>query len=275
MIIFLWLAVILAGVYILVSICTTWLQEWFIFRPERLKADYTFEFQKKLEEVWVDSPRTGGSRHADKQKDGKIHALWRKVPDSKGVVLYYHGNAGSLKRWGHLYNFFERHGYDLFIIDYRGYGKSKGKKSSDAMYADAEVVYDFVRKHYAPEKILIYGRSLGSAFALHVGAKFPARALVLETPFSSMEDLFYAYFPFLPRIFPFHFRFENRQNLEKVPYPVYLFHGTDDWVVPYRVASRLIPYLKDSDRFFTVIGGNHNDLLYFDLYQEEMDWILK
>ena len=143
------------------------------------------------------------------------------------------------------------------------------------MYQDAERAYQFVSEHYAAEQIILHGRSLGSAFALHVAAREKVQALVLETPFSSMEDLFYAYFPFLPRVFPFSYRFQNRQNLKKTQCPVYLFHGTDDWVVPYRVAYKLIPYLKDSDRFFTITGGGHNDLLYFDQYQEEMAWILK
>jgi pimeloyl-ACP methyl ester carboxylesterase len=265
MIFLVWIVVIGVIVYAMVSVSTTWLQEYFIFRPEVLKEDYVFDFRRPLEEHWIEGKR-----------GGKIHALWRKTgPEARGVVLYFHGNAGSLKRWGHLYQYFERHQFDLFIIDYRGYGKSRGKRRMPLMYDDAERVYHYVRAHYPPEKILLYGRSLGSAFALEVAAKYPARLLVLETPFSSMEDLFYAYFPFLPRIFPFHFRFQNRANLAKVPYPVYVFHGTDDWVVPYRVAHRLIPYLKDTDRFVTVVGAGHNDLLYFDSYQEEMAQLMQ
>jgi pimeloyl-ACP methyl ester carboxylesterase len=245
---------------------TTVLQDFFIFRPEKLAKDFQFTFERPFQDVWLEG-----------KKQGRINGVWFRQEEGKkrkGVILYFHGNRGSLKRWGHLYHFFFRFGYDFFTIDYRGYGKSKGKRTERLMYDDAQLAYDFIRQHYQPEEIILFGRSLGASFASRLSAEVEARLVILETPFASMVDLFYGYFPIFPKIFLFKYRFLNFQYLAKTSLPVYIFHGTSDLVVPYSVAAKLKPVLKAADQFYTVESGGHNNLLFFDLYNLEMKKIL-
>jgi len=248
------------------NLSTLVLQDFFIFRPERLPQDYRFIFQKPYEELTLPGPG-----------NGRLNALWFRQdqhPQTRGVILYFHGNAGSLRRWGHLHYFFAGLGYDFFIYDYRGFGKSRGRRSESLMYRDAQAVYDFIRHHYPPDRIVIFGRSLGSAMASWLAGHAEARMLILETPFYSMRRLFRAYFPILPPIFRYKYLFSNHRWLAKVQIPVFIFQGDEDLVVPFRVAAALRSSLKPSDRFFRIEGGSHNNLLYFDRYVVEMKNIL-
>ena len=253
-----------AGLLLLGNLFTRVWQDAFIFRPEQLPPSYSFSFLHPFSEHYL----TG-------KKGGRIHLLWFRRPASKGLILFFHGNTGSLKRWGHLYHFFGRFDHDFMAIDYRGYGKSTGRRKEALMQSDARLVYDFACRHYAPEQIVLFGRSLGSAFACRLAAEVPARQLILETPFSSMRDVFYAYFPFLPRLFLFKYYFDNRQSLSAVQLPVTIFHGDRDLVVPLPVANRLRECLKPADRFQLIEGGSHNNLLFFAEYRRAIEAILQ
>ncbi len=252
--------------WLLGNLLTGPLQDYFIFRPQKLAQDYTFDFQStRMEEVWLDTPHRGG-----------INALHFRqgAAAAKGVVLYFHGNASNLMRWGHLHHYFARFGYDYVVCDYRGFGKSAGPRSERALYADAQAMYQYVQMHYEPAQIVIFGRSMGSAFACRVAAESLVQRLVLETPFASMPNLFYTYYPFLPRVFMFKYRFPNRRYLAQVRCPVHIFQGTDDWVVPYTCAARLKSCLKPGDTFVSIPGGRHNNLLFYDIYNLKMEEIL-
>lgn len=242
------------------------LQHWFIFRPKKLSADYTYRFTLSPEEIWMDAPQ-----------GGRLNALWFKPlgrPSPKGVVLFFHGNAGNLARWGHLHHYFGRYGYDFFVYDYRGYGKSAGRRSQHLMYEDALTAYRTVARFYPSDQIILYGRSLGSAFAAQVAAGQAAKLLILETPFYSMQDLFYTYFSFLPRVFAFRYPFPSYQYLSKVSIPTVIFQGTEDRIVPIRSARRLKPLLKPGDSFITIPGGGHNNLQFYDVYNHKMEQLL-
>lgn len=257
--------VVLLGLWLMGNLFTGPLQHHFIFQPKALPKDYRYDFKADFREITLDSKR-----------DGKINALLFSTPiPRKGLILYFHGNAGNLARWGHLHHFFTRQGYDYMVFDYRGYGKSTGPRSQALMYADALAVYDYVAAQYKPEEIILYGRSLGTAFASRVAASREARCLVLETPFHSMTDLFYTYYPFLPRAFYLRYRFSNARSLHQVRMPVYIFQGDDDYVVPYRSAIRLKPILKPGDEFIRIPGGSHNNLLFYDIYNLKMEEILR
>jgi len=247
------------------NLLTYGLQKQFMLQPDQLPEDYSYSFPANFEEVFL------------KAEDGAtINALHFRADtdESKGVILYCHGNAGDLSRWGELYAEFLPQGYDLFIYDYRGYGKSKGDLSESAFYQDTELIYTHLRRQYQPDDIIIYGRSLGSAMATYLATNVPCRKLILETPFSSVQDLFHAYYPFLPRIFFFRFKFNNKKYIQEVKAPVIIFQGTNDWIVPYSCAEKLKPFLKEEDRFITIEGGNHNNLARSAKYQRELHNIL-
>ncbi|MFN7118451.1 MAG: alpha/beta hydrolase [Saprospiraceae bacterium] len=238
-------------------------QDYFIFRPQKLPQQYAYQFEQHFTEIFLDAPQ-----------GGKLNALWFKQLNAKGVILFFHGNAGSLQRWGHLHHFFQRLGYDYFVYDYRGYGKSTGKRSEHLMYEDALLMFEFIRQHYPENQIVVFGRSMGSAFASRVAVAGGVKMLILETPFYSMRNLFYSYYPFLPPVFLFKYPFFNHRYLRQVQCPIYIFQGTKDWVVPYKCAARLQKWLKPGDAFITIPGGGHNNLLFYDIYNRKLQEIL-
>ena len=257
--------IIVAALFIIGNLWTYPLQHLFIFRPEKLSEDYQYKFSHPFEEIDLYTPR-----------NGTINGILFRADSakSKGVVLYFHGNADHCQRWGTLYPEFINRDYDFYIMDYRGFGKSKGRINQRKFYSDALFCYDFLRGSYEADQIVIYGRSMGTAAASYVASQVEADQLILETPFYSMKDLFYSYYPFLPRLFIFKFPFVNHRYLRKVDYPITIFHGTDDWVVPYSTSEKLKKVLKETDEFITIEGGSHSDLATYKVYQEKMDELL-
>ena len=191
------------------------------------------------------------------------------------MVIYFHGNADNLKRWGNYTSDFTKRGYDVFILEYRGYGKSTGKPDETKFYQDAQLTYDWALKKYTSNQIIIYGRSLGSAVASHLAVNNDFRILILETPFDNVETLFKMRSPggFLP--LPIKSKFPNDKHLTKISQPIYIFLGTKDRVVPNRSTEKLRPLLKPSDRLIAIEGGGHKNLNTFEKYQTELDFILQ
>lgn len=253
----------LIALLIVGNVFTNPLQEYFIFQPVRLDKDFSFQFNQPFEEINLEA-----------DDGGKINALHFKSENAKGVILYFHGNAGNLVRWGELNDEFRAHQYDLFIMDYRGFGKSTGKQTQKTFFNDALQCYDYVAQQYQSEEIVIYGRSMGSGPASYLASQRPAKHLILETPFYSMSSLFESYYPILPKWFTFKFSFKNFKYIKKAEYPVTIFHGTNDIIVPYEGAEKLKTVLKEKDEFISIEGGTHNDLYIFQAYQEKLSEIL-
>ena len=112
--------------------------------------------------------------------------------------MYFHGNAGDLSRWGQIVSYYVDLQYDVFIMDYRTYGKSTGKLSEQALYDDAKVCYDYLKEKFDPSRITLYGRSLGTGIATQLASFNKAQRLILETPYYSLVDVAKERFPFLP-----------------------------------------------------------------------------
>lgn len=264
---FLFGLIVVLGIWLMVNILTTLLQDWFIFIPTRLDPAYEYKFAGPYCEIDLDAAQSG-----------RLNVLWFKQDlkkPSEKVIVYYHGNAGSLARWAGLHRYFFDLGYDFLIYDYRGFGKSRGRRSERLMYDDALRLFDFALEHYSSPQITIYGRSLGATFACKAAADRPACRLILETPFTSMKDLFYLYYPFLPRVFFFKYHFNNMDLLSRVNIPVHIFHGDRDWVTPYAGAAKLKAKLKPGDTFTKIAHGSHHDLHFFEAYHEEIKKILQ
>lgn len=242
-------------------------QDYFIFLPEKLNPEYRYEFKEPFEEIFLDTPN-----------QGKINALWFHAADStspKGVVIYNHGNKDNLKRWGYYHYYFRKLGYDFFSYDYRSFGKSRGPRNERNLYQDALFVYNKVLEAYPENKIIVYGRSLGATFACKMAAENNPAALILETPFSGMKDLFYTYYPPLPRIFSFKYVFDNKKLLPAVSCPILIFQGTRDRIVPLSSARQLQPFLKKEDKFILLKNGNHHNLMHFEKYGSEIEKFLR
>ena len=215
-------------VYLGVCLFYWWFQERFLFVRFTLPEDFKFSNKQKHDETWLDRP------------DGaRLHALYFPVEDANGAVLYFHGNTGSLRRWQGRAARFTAMGLSVLMPDYRGYGKSKGKLSEEALLADAEAWYDRLAAIHTEPSIVVYGRSMGSGMAVPVAAHRSPRALVLESPYADLLDVARNYLAVLPYRWLLKYRFRNDVAIKRVKCPVYIFHGKRDPLVPYSSGLKL------------------------------------
>jgi pimeloyl-ACP methyl ester carboxylesterase len=168
---------------------------------------------------------------------------------------------GALDNWGGLADeFVEKTGWNIWMVDYPGYGKSTGKISSEAQLHDvADAVYAEAVKLNPGKKIVVWGRSLGSGIAAPIAAKNSIQGLVLETPFYSLKDMAGIYFPYLPS-FLLRYPFPTNAVINNVKAPLFLLHGTADRVIPYAQGKMLFDDFKGKKEMLTIEGGVHNTL---------------
>lgn len=233
-------------------------QEKFIFQNEVLAADYDFSFKENFEEINL------------KTKDNNtINAILFKTKRPKGVLLYFHGNRGNLVRWGEIASFFTKFNYDVFVMDYRSYGKSTGAFNEIQMYSDAQICYAFLKTKYAENNISIYGRSLGCTFAIKTASKNQPKQLILEAPFYNLLDVVKYHYPLLPFKFLLKYHFNSSQYIADVNCKTTIFHGTKDKVVPLSSGKKLFnKSRKNQTTFVSLENGTHHDLFNFSIYQE-------
>ncbi len=234
--------------FILLSILYTQ-QEALIFRPYPLAANYTYSFPFTFDELkW-------------EVEDGVVlNALHFKAKDSKGVVLYFHGNGGNLAGWGEIAEDFLSRKQDLIIFDYRGYGKSTGKiQSEEDLLGDALYAYEYAKSQYAESQITLYGRSLGSGLAVYLAKGNKPKRLILETPYNNFKDVANYHYPYLPT-FLMKYKLDSENLIEYVRCPIYIFHGTEDVVIPLEFAQKLDARIKKDHKFFIISNAGHNDV---------------
>lgn len=258
---YLFLSIVL--IYLLASSLLWFLQERSIFYPTKLALDYKFTAFENAEEVYL--PVSGGIQ---------IHALHFKVTDPKGLILYFHGNTNGLEAWGYMAETYTKMGYDVFMPDYQGFGKSGGKPGKNTLHRDADAAYNYVSKLYADEDMVFYGRSLGSGVACSLATRQTPRLLLMETPYYSILSMAMAARPFLPVRWLLKYPMRSDLNIKKVKCPVHLFHGTADAYIPYQQAVDLAKAYGDINILHTYEGGQHGDLANFEAFREDVRRIL-
>ncbi len=237
------------------------LQEKMIFLPDQLPEDYTYSFEDPFEELFLDTP-----------DGGRLNALHFTIDDPKGLILYFHGNAGDLSRWGHIGASFTQFGYEVLIMDYRGYGKSVGERTEDILYQDAQLFYELAKERFEEKDIILYGRSLGTGIASFIASKNAPKKLILETPYFSLVDVAKGRFPFLPVGYLMKYKLPSHTYLQEVKAPIRIFHGTNDRVVPYKSGKKLFESISNPDKvIYTVPEGEHNNLEGFKVYQDGIE----
>ncbi|WP_299526352.1 alpha/beta hydrolase [Winogradskyella sp.] len=232
-------------------------QEKLMFLPTTLKQEYQYQFDDPFEELFFET-----------DKDAIINALHFKAEHSKGVILYFHGNAGDLSRWGKITAYFVARNYDVLVMDYRTYGKSTGKLTEAAFYKDAQYCYDYLLQQYSESEITLYGRSLGTGLASYLASNNNPKQLILETPYYSILDVAKHRFPMFPVKPLLKYRFPTYEYLPEARCPITIIHGTDDNVVPYTSGKKLSELGIHNMDFVTVQGGNHNNLVEFEAYHD-------
>jgi alpha-beta hydrolase superfamily lysophospholipase len=248
--IFRWLKVFVI-IYCLVGIAAYHLQEKFLLHPKGLKPDAAFNFSTPFKEINIPVDDAAKYNLVQFLNEGQL----------KGVVLYFHGNKGNIQRYAPAAKHMIKHGYEVWMIDYPGYGKSTGKFTEQIVYNQALQLYKMSRARFSPDSIIIYGRSLGSGIATQLASIRDCKRLILETPYYSFLSLAKTYLWMYPVDRMIKYKFPTNEYLAMVTAPVTIFHGTDDGVIPYKNAVRLKKILKAEDEFISIPNGAHNDLI--------------
>ncbi len=188
-----------------------------------------------------------------------LHGWWIPNDNARYTLLFFHGNAGNISHRLESIRIFHELGLSVFIFDYRGYGQSEGKPGEKGTYRDAEAAWQFLvdDMRVQPEKIIIFGRSLGGAIASWLAAHYAAAAVILESTFTSVADMGRHYYPYLPITLLNHIKYPTLVHIDKISSPVMLIHSKEDDIVPYLLGRNLYDAANEPKTFLD-IQGDHN-----------------
>ena len=259
-----YITVLTLAVYCLISVLLFFLQDYIMFKPEKLPKEFQFHYEnQEIEEYNVET------------RDGAvINGLRFKSKNPKGIVFYLKGNSKSIKGWGKFAVDFTRHGYDVLMVDYGGFGKSTGRRTQKAVKRDLQLVYNQIKENVAEKYIILYGRSLGSGFATKLASMNNPRMLILDAPYYSLTKMAKKYIPFMPLSLLIKFPMPTYKWLQYVQCPVHIIHGTDDKLIPYKTSVKLSKIKPKLTRLYTVIGGGHKNLNTFESYHKMLNEII-
>lgn len=254
---------IIAGIVVL-SVIAYFIQERFIFKPEKLKQDFKFKYDAPFEEYFFDV-----------EPGVRINGLHFYRDNTRGLILYFHGNTRSIKGWAKYARDFYRYNYDVLLLDYRGFGKSTGKRSEEKLLSDMQFVYRELLNKYPENHLIVYGRSMGSGFATKLAADNNPRYLILDAPYFSFEKAVGRLLPVLPIKFVLRYHLRSDLWIQKVKCPVYIIHGTKDWLIPIGQSEKLQKLNPRKITLIRIHGGGHNNLPSFPEYHNFIRDILK
>jgi len=251
------------AIYLILGALFYFFQHYFFFRPEILPDHFSYQYPFPFDEISLEM-----------EDGGRVNGLHFKVPNTKGLVLYFKGNSRSVKGWGKFARDFIGKGYDFFVFDYRGFGKSRGKRTENILYNDAQHIYKWLLDQYAEEEIIIYGRSLGSGIATRIASWNRPQALVLDSPYYSFLAQVQRYGWFLPIKWLLRYQIRTDQYIKKVACPIYILHGKRDRLIPYQHSLKLKEIAPDQVLLFPIEEGGHNNLPDFPEYHDLLYEIL-
>lgn len=190
----------------------------------------------------------------------RLHGWFVPAPEPRGVLLFFHGNAGNISHRMASIRIFRELGLSVFIIDYRGYGQSEGRPSEAGLRRDARAAWAWLRetREIPAREIVVFGRSLGAAVAVDLASEHPPGALILESAFTSAADLGAEVYPWLPVGRLLRHRHEVIESLPQVRVPTLIAHSRQDEIVSFDHARRLMDVAHDGAVLLEMEGG-HND----------------
>jgi alpha-beta hydrolase superfamily lysophospholipase len=229
-------------------------QERLLFRAAVLPGDHRFKFSQPFEEIRIPVP------------GAILNALYFPQQDSRGLVFFLHGNAGNVETWTTGLDFYQRVGYDLFMLDYRGYGKSTGSMRSEAeLHADVRAAWDAIAPRYGGKPIVVYGRSLGSGLAASLARDVHPALLVLVSPYTSIAAAAKRSYPLAPE-WLLKYPLRTDAIIGDVTSPVVLLHGRDDALIPSSDSEHLQALARSPVELVLIDGAGHNDIHRFPAY---------
>lgn len=241
------------------------IQDRLIFRPEKLKKDFAYKYDLPFEEL-----------NFNVEPGVQINGLHFYHEKPYGLILYFHGNTRSIKGWAKYAKDFYRYGYDVVLVDYRGFGKSTGRRVNETeMLDDMQFVYSELATRFTEKHLIVYGRSLGSGFATKVASDNSPRYLILDAPYFSFQKVVERFLPILPVQLLLRFHLRTDVWIKKVKCPTYIIHGTKDWLIPISNSEKLQEINPRKITLIRIVGGGHNNLPSFNEYHNFIRDILQ
>jgi pimeloyl-ACP methyl ester carboxylesterase len=253
---------IFLAVYIAGGVIIFLIQDFILFHPKPLPRTYKFSFTQPFIE-----------HNIAIEKGRNLSILQFTVAHKKGTIIFFHGNMENVEHYKKYVPYLTNLGYEVWMMDYPGFGKSTGKRSEENIYKDALTVYNLVLKSTTHDSIIIYGKSIGTGVAAQLASIKPCKRLILETPYYSIAALAKHYFFMYPVLPVRRYYFPTYQYLQKIKAPVTILHGTADELIPYRQAKDLAAQNKQVD-LITIQKGKHNNLLSFPTFKNAIDSLL-
>ena len=243
-----WIAITIAGGYIILAGLLFVFQSHYVYFPERVLLTDPGSLRLDFQNVSFETT------------DGVELSGWF-IPSegARGVILFCHGNAGNISHRLESIQIFHRLGLDIFIFDYRGYGQSEGKPTEQGTYKDAEAAWWYLieERQVNPNEVIVFGRSLGGAVAAWLAQSHTPGVLILESTFTSLPDIAATLYPYLPVRLLLRFEYNTVEHLGRVNCPVLVVHGRDDEIMPFSHGWRLFETAKEPKKFLE-ITGTHN-----------------
>ena len=226
-------------------------EENIVFHP---KAEITHTpdlYHLKFQDVYFET-----------QDHFKLNGWFFSANHSQKTLLFFHGNSGNVGSSLELVSIFvtDLH-LNVFIVDYRGFGKSKGHPSEEGLYQDAQAAYQYLTqtKGIPKRNIILFGQSLGGAVAIDLASKRPAAALIVENTFTCAVDMAKTMYPYLPVRLFIKSQFNSKAKIKTVLYPKLIIHATQDETVPFRHGEKLFNSASFPKYFYAISGANHGN----------------
>lgn len=244
-------------------------QEKLIFCPKTLDQNYEYNFSCSFQEINI-TLKNGDT----------INGIHFFHENPKGVMLYLHGQGKNLAAWGNRAEDALEYGYDVFMIDYRGFGKSTDNLTEEHLMEDAIAAYKYLLDRYDEKDIVVQGVSLGTAMASYVSSVFNPKCCILVAPYFNMIETAHYNKPILPKvvlttILKYHLRTDTW--IVKANCPLHIFHGTNDKLIPYSQSEMLVSLLDEQqveNHFYTINGWGHKNIHTTDLYKDKVHELL-
>lgn len=211
----------------------------------------------------VATPSDWGMEYSDVRlvtEDGvALHSWYIPREGAQRTLLFLHGNGGNISHRGDSVPIFHRLGFNVLIIDYRGYGQSEGQPSEAGLYQDAAAAWRYLTetRGVASKDVVIFGRSLGGGVAAQLASQVDAGALILESTLSSARDFAKTAFPWLSHVLYVRYDFDSVARVQQINYPVLVLHSPDDEIMPFQLGEKVYAAAREPKQF-VALRGDHN-----------------
>jgi fermentation-respiration switch protein FrsA (DUF1100 family) len=243
-----WITALALLGYLGVLVLMYFAQRSLMYFPDPVRRTPASVGLPQAEEVTLDTP------------DGERLLVWHVVPrDGKPVVLYFQGNGGGLDLRANRFRNLTSDGTGLVALNYRGYGGSTGSPTEAGLITDAQTAHAFAAARYAPERLVLWGESLGTGVAVALAATRPVGRVLLESPYTSTVDVAASIYPIIPVRLLMKDQFRSDERIAQVDVPVLILHGALDRIIPIRFGERLYGMVRGSKQFIRLPQADHND----------------